>query len=270
MGIIDIANAAMAQAMRLVSVQRGYDPRDFTLVAFGGAGPVHANQLAQELGIPAMLVPPSPGVASALGMLATDVRRDYRRTSLQRLDEVEAPALQSAFERFEAEAGETLRAEGFTADRIRLDRSLDLRYVGQSWKLPVPVPAGRLSDATLAEIRGRFDREHERQYGYAVPEEPVEMVNVSLSAFGLIPPLTLPDAAPGGRSPEAARAARRPVYFREAGGFADAGMYDRSLLRQGNVIEGPAIVSEMDATTVIHPGYRATVGRHGVLLLEAL
>jgi N-methylhydantoinase A len=278
--------------MRLVSVQRGYDPRDFTLVSFGGAGPVHANQLARELGIPQMLVPPSPGVASALGMLATNVRHDYRTTRRQRLDEACPGDLEALFQELETRAAGTLQAEGFQPDRIRLQRSLDLRYVGQSWKLSVECHGHAALDP--GRLKAEFDRQHKREYGYAVAEEPVEIVNAALSAQGMIRPLAMREAGSEGHSvareggagapplrgagaghPENGTEGTptaeivRPVYFREAGGFAGTPIYDRYALPAGAVIEGPAIVAEMDATTVIHPGYHGRVIPFGILSIEA-
>jgi N-methylhydantoinase A len=278
MGIVDIANAAMYQAMRLISVQRGYDPREFALVAFGGAGPVHANLLAQELGIPRVLVPPSPGVASALGMLSTNVRHDYRITRLQRLEDTRRDDLDRMFRELEDRAMASLREEGFPPDQIHLHRSLDLRYVGQSWKLNVTCEGdGALDPLHLKRV---FDQLHEQQYGYAVDDEPVEVVNLALSAEGIIPRLHLRelagDGASGAEGTDASHGCARhptaqtvrPVYFRETGGFTDTPVYDRYQVVAGATIPGPAIVAEMDATTVIHPGYRAHVDRFGILSIE--
>jgi N-methylhydantoinase A len=275
MGIVDIANAAMVGAMRLVSVQRGYDPRDFALVAFGGAGPIHASQLAAELGIPSVIVPASPGVASALGMLATNVRHDYRATRLQPLAETLPDELEASLSELERQAVYGLNAEGFPPERISLQRSLDLRYVGQSWKLAVALPPGRLSSDHIAALKQQFDRQHEQQYGYHVAEEPVEIVNISVSALGLIPSLTLRDVPSGSVSPDAACIDKRAVYFREpanrsqiAPGYIDTPIYDRYRLVQGNIVEGPAVIVETDATTVLQPGYSAQVGRFGILLIR--
>lgn len=265
MGIVDIADAAMVQAMRLVSVQRGYDPRDFALVSFGGAGPAHANQLARELGIPTVVVPPSPGVSSALGMLATDLRQDYRITRLQRLSSADPGAIEAQFREFEGRAVVELGAEGFPFERIRFARYLEMRYVGQSWRLPVDVMGGAFTRADFLNLEEQFARRHEEQYGYAVEGEPVEIVNIGLSAFGVIPPLTLKAVA---LAPSAVASARRRVYFRETGGFLDALVWDRAELRAGQIVRGPAIVAEMDSTTVIHPGYAARVGQYGILLIE--
>jgi N-methylhydantoinase A len=267
-GIVEIANAAMVQAMRRVTVQRGYDPRELSLVAFGGAGPVHANALAAELGVPAVVIPPGPGVASALGMLVSDLRHDYRVTRIQPLAEADLGELEAIFRRFEAAARAELAGEGVPPDRIRLDRLLDVRYRGQSWKLPVPVPPGALSAADLPAIKQAFDRLHEQAYGYGVPTEPAEIVTVALAAVGLIPKPSLKEPGPGGPSPAAAARGVRPVYFAEAGGFTDTAIYDRYALRTGNLVSGPAIVEELDSSAVIQPGFVGEVGRFGVLLVR--
>ena len=170
-GIVEIANAHMIGAMRLVSVQRGYDPRDFVLVAFGGAGPLHANALARELGIPAVLVPPSPGIASAVGMLMTDLRHEFVATRRLRLDTLAPATLESLFADFVAEGAARLDRDGVPLADRRMLRSVDLRYHGQSFELPVTVPPGALSPPTSTRLRDEFDATHERAYGYAAPED---------------------------------------------------------------------------------------------------
>lgn len=268
-GIVEIANATMGQAVRLVSVQRGYDPREFCLVAFGGAGPVHANRLAADLGIPLILVPPSPGVASAWGLLMSDLRHDYRATRTQPLADARLDEINGLLHEFECAALATLAREGVQREQARLERYLDVRYIGQSWKLTVKLPNGSLTAADLQSARLDFDRLHEATYGYAVPEEPAELVNVGLLATGPIPKASLHEVQSGGSDPVSAQRANRPVYFDEAGGFVDCAVYDRYALLQGNVVAGPAIIEEVDSSTVVHPGYSAAVGRYGVLLIRA-
>src|SRR5262249_45838595 len=166
-GIVEIANAHMIGAMRLVSVQRGYDPRDFVLVAFGGAGPLHANALARELGIPTVLVPPNPGIASAIGMLSTDLRHEFVTTRRLRLDTLTPAALEALFTDFLAEGEARLDRDGVPSGDRRMLRSVDLRYHGQSFELPIPVPQRTLTAADVARLRAEFDAAHERAYGYA-------------------------------------------------------------------------------------------------------
>ncbi|HTI54111.1 MAG TPA: hydantoinase/oxoprolinase family protein, partial [Verrucomicrobiae bacterium] len=267
-GIVEIANAHMIGAMRLVSVQRGYDPRDFVLVAFGGAGPLHANALAHELGIPTVLVPPSPGIASALGMLATDIRHEFVATRRLRLDGLAPVALDALFADFVAEGEARLDRDGVPPAERRVLRSADLRYHGQSFELPVTVPPGPLSAADLLRLRDEFHAMHERAYGYAAPEDPVELVNVRLAAIGVTPKPRRAPLAEGGASAAPALKGHRDVWFAEAAGFRSTRVLDRGKLLRGNVIDGPAIIEEPDASTLVHPGWTATVDEHGNLALR--
>jgi N-methylhydantoinase A len=270
LGIVDIADATMVEAMRLISVQRGYDPRDFALVATGGAGPAHANRLAQELGVSTVIVPPSPGVASALGMLVTDLRRDYRVTRLQPVAGVRVDELNAIFEDFEADAAVAFARQGLGEDQTRVERYLDVRYVGQSWNLQVTLPTGRLTDKDVSRLKGAFDEAHEQRYGYRVPEEPVEIVSVGLSATGLIPKPKLREVPHRDGSAEATPKATRRVYFNQHDGSTKCSVFDRYSLRVEDVVVGPAVIEEIDATTVVYPGYLAEVAPYGVLLIKPL
>jgi len=267
-GIVEIANAHMIGAMRLVSVQRGYDPRDFVLVAFGGAGPLHANALARELGIPTVLVPPSPGIASAVGLLVTDIRHEFVATRRLRLDGLAPAALEALFAEFVREGEARLTRDGVPAAERRMLRSVDLRYHGQSFELPVPVPPGPLSSADLARLREQFDAMHERAYGYAAAEDPVELVNVRLAAVGVTPKPRRAALPEGGPSAAPALKGRRDIWFAEAEGFRPTGVFDRGKLLRGNVIDGPAIIEEPDASTLVHPGWTASVDEHANLVLR--
>jgi N-methylhydantoinase A len=269
-GIVEIANAHMIGAMRLVSVQRGYDPRDFVLVAFGGAGPLHANALARELGIPTVLVPPSPGIASAVGMLATDIRHEFVATRRLRLDGLAPATLEALFADFVAEGEERLERDGVPLADRRMLRSADLRYHGQSFELPVTVPPGPLSDADVGRLRDEFHAMHERAYGYAAHDDPVELVNVRLAAVGVTPKPRRAPLPEGGASAAPAVKGRRDVWFAEAGGVQPTVVLDRGKLLRGNVIDGPAIIEEPDASTLVHPGWTATVDEHANLVLRPL
>jgi N-methylhydantoinase A len=269
-GIVEIANAHMIGAMRLVSVQRGYDPRDFVLVAFGGAGPLHANALARELGIPTVLVPPSPGIASAVGMLATDIRHEFVATRRLRLDGLAPATLEALFADFVAEGEARLERDGVPRDDRRMLRSADLRYHGQSFELPVTVPPGSLSAADVERLRDEFHAMHERAYGYAAHDDPVELVNVRLAAIGVTPKPRRAPLPEGGSSAAPAVKGRRDVWFAEAGGVRPTLVLDRGKLLRGNVIDGPAIIEEPDASTLVHPGWTATVDEHANLVLRPL
>jgi N-methylhydantoinase A len=255
-GIVEIANAAMVNALHLISVQRGYDPRDFLLVGFGGAGPVHANALARDAEIPTVLIPPSPGIFSATGLLTTDLKRDAAQTVVQRLDSLDPAEAESVFAALEAAGAEEMRREGVAEDAIEFERRLDLRYVGQSYELTVP--AG-------GDLAQRFHAEHDRVYGFSAESEPIECVSLRLTTIGRIakPP---PRALARGGAPEAK--ARREVYFAEAGGYVECPIYDRYALGAGAHLAGPAVVEEFDSTTVVHPGYGLLVDGYGNLLIE--
>jgi N-methylhydantoinase A len=235
-------------------VQRGHDPRGFVLVAFGGAGPNHANALARDAGMPTVLVPRSPGIFSATGLLVTDLKRDASLTLLRRLDALDPAEAESAFARLEAEGAAELEREGTSRDEIEFVRQVDLRYVGQSYELTIPYGDGMLD---------RFHAEHDRVYGFAAPGEPAELVNLRLTTVGRIAKPALVEIAPGGAEP----ADRREVYFAEEEGFVDTPIYDRYGLGAGAMIEGPAVVEELDSTTLVHPGYRGRVDVYGNLLV---
>jgi N-methylhydantoinase A len=255
-GIVEIANAAMVNALHLISVQRGYDPRDFLLVAFGGAGPVHANALARDAEMPTLLVPRSPGIFSATGLLTTDLKRDAAVTLMRRLADVEDAELDAGFAELERAGVAELEREGVARDAIEFRRQLDLRYVGQSFELTIP--AGD-------DVADRFHAEHDRTYGFAAPAEPVELVSLRLTSVGRIekPPLR-PLATGAAAEPKE----RRDVYFAEAGAYVETPVYDRYALPAGAAFAGPAVVEEFDSTTVVHPGFAVRVDEVGNLFIE--
>lgn len=265
-GIVEIANAAMTSALRLVSVQRGFDPRDFVLVAFGGAGPVHANRLAAEVEIGTTMIPISPGTTSALGLLVTDLQHDYSVTLNQRTDRLDVRAVEGAYRDLESQGRAALAREGMPADDIHLLRQVDIRYVGQSYELTVPLPNGSFDSATLTGVVARFHRTHDQAYGFSASGEPAEFVNLRLTAVGSIAKPQLREAT--GITDGDALKARRPVWFAESGGFVDCPVYDRYRLVGGSALTGPAVVEELDSTSVIHPGYVARVDRYRNLLVR--
>jgi N-methylhydantoinase A len=268
-GIVEIANAAMINALRLISVQRGYDPRDFVLMGFGGAGPVHANRLAAENEIPLTVIPMSPGTTCAMGLLVTDLKHDYSVTLIRRTDQLSASEVEDAYLQMEAQGQETLQQEGMAPGDMVFLRQVDMRYVGQSYELTVTLPEGELTSAAIAQIVSQFHQEHDRAYGYSAPTEPVEFVNLRLSAIGRIAKPRLREVAGRGTDAASARKGTRQVYFAESGGYVECVIFDRYRLGKGCTIEGPAIVEEIDSTTVIHPGYRAEVDRFGNLILTS-
>jgi N-methylhydantoinase A len=268
-GIVRVVNASMANAVRLVTVQRGVDPTGLTLVPFGGAGPLHAGELARELGIRAIAVPPGPGLLCALGLLVEDLRTDAVRTHLAPLDTRALPALAAHFEALEREAVAWLDREGVADERRRLERWLDLRYVGQNFELLVPVPEETWVAGDCTALRRRFLEAHERVYGFATEDEPVQVVNVRLVARGLADPpalARLPRAADADAS--SARVARRDVHVGDREGVVACDVYDRARLLAGHRIEGPAVVEQFDATTWLLPGQEARVDDLGFLIVQ--
>ncbi len=268
-GIIEIANTAMVNALRRISVQRGYDPRDFVLVAFGGAGPVHANRLAAELEIPTTLIPMSPGIFSAMGLLVTDLKHDYSVTLIERLENLDLEGLEAAYQGMEDQGRQALLREGVRPEDIAFQRQVDMRYVGQSYELPIPLGGGQFDAARLSGVQEQFHQEHERAYGFNAPEEPMEVVTLRVTAIGNISKPRLRELGQNGADLGQAQRATRPIYFAESEGFTECPIYGRYQLGPGSVIKGPAVVEEMDSTTVIHPGYTATVDKFGNMFLTS-
>ena len=269
-GIVEIANAAMVNALRLVSVQRGYDPRDFVLTAFGGAGPVHANRLAAEIDVPTTIIPMSPGTTSAMGLLVTDLKHDYSTTLIQHVDQLDTAAMEETYQELEAQGGASLEREKVRQEDISFLRQVDMRYVGQSYELTVPLPAEQLDPSKIDRVLEQFHIEHDRAYGYSAPTEPVEFVNLRLTAIGKIAKPRLRELKGNNTDIAAAQKATRSVYFAESDSYVECPIYDRYRLGPGCVLTGPAIVEEIDSTTVIHPGYRAQVDRFGNLILTRI
>jgi N-methylhydantoinase A len=266
-GIVEIANTAMVNALRLVSVQHGYDPRDFVLIAFGGAGPLHANRLADETGIGTTLIPLSAGTTSAMGLLVTDLKREYTTTMIQRAADADLAALKEGFEDLESQGRLDLTHEGVAPEEMAFARQIDMRYVGQSYELTINAPAGELSSREITAVVTHFNSEHERAYGHSAEDEPVEFVNLRVTATGMIAKPRLRKIGANGNRPDVALKTHRSVYFAEAGAYVDCPIFDRYQLNAGAVVIGPAIVEEFDTTTVVHPGYHATVDAFGNLLL---
>ncbi len=267
-GIIEIANAAMVNALRLVSVQRGLDPRDFALVAFGGAGPLHANRLAQEIEAPVTVIPISPGATSAIGLLVTDLTHDYATSFIQRTDQADLDAIENAFRLLEEQGKNALEREGVKPQQNLLRRQLEMRYVGQSFELVIPLPESGQRMFEVDEVVKRFHEDHQATYGTSTTDAPVEIVNLRVTAIGRIAKPKLREIGRAGGAVSLAQKATRPVFFPEETGMIECPIYDRYALGADMVVEGPAVVEEVDSTTVIHPGYEALVDRFGNLLLR--
>jgi N-methylhydantoinase A len=252
--VIRVANANMADAVRLISIRRGYDPREFVLVVFGGAGPLHGVDLARELAIPTVLVPPNPGITSALGCLLVDIRHDLSTMFLGRADAVDAADVEAEFQTLEAEAFERLSAEGVAHEDMQLLRQIDMRYVGQ-WRSMSISTAGPVH--RLDEIVERFHADHAREHNFRRDDAPVEVYRLNVTAIGAVPKPELPkhEAAPSNPKPIATRSA----WFGEGPSAVDTPVFDRATLTTGMVIEGPAIVEQLDSTTPIPPNATAEV-----------
>ena len=264
-GIIRIVSSQMVEALHLVTVARGEDPREYVLVAFGGAGPVHAALLAEELKIPRILVPASPGLASAMGLLVSDLKRDYIQTHFAELEKVAAGEVQRRFEAMERVAQEEFEAQGISPEQIRHGRAIDLRYSIQKYELPVAVARTVLTETDKIGWRRMFDELHEKHYGSRAEDQRVELVNYRLTTKVILPKPLVSELAMQGERPDAALKGHRSAYF---DGWHDCPIYDRERLVCGNRIHGCAIIEQMDSTIVIHPRQTAHVDRFGNIIIE--
>lgn len=259
--IVRVANANMGNAVRLLSISRGYDPRDFALCAFGGAGALHGAAVARELSIPTVIVPPSPGVTSALGCLLVDIQHDFS-DSFMRAAESTAPAeIESAFQRIEDEARAQLTREGVEAKDMMLQRTVEMMYQGQWRSLEVSVPSKIVDTDDLIEA---FHEEHAREYSYSRKDAPVSLFRVAVKAIGIVPKAEPAKTKVKTYTPEAA--SQRKVWF--DGKAHDAAIYDREKMTAGATFTGPAIVEQFDSTTVVPPGMKAEVDAYMNILIH--
>jgi len=270
-GAVQILTHSMVQSIEENSVRKGYDPRDFALVAEGGAGPLFAAQIALEVGTPWVLVPNFPGVTAALGLLATDMVYEYVSTVYERLSRLDTAALERGFEELEEQARTQLEQDGVPAERMLIQRVIDCRYLGQGYELRVDVASSAIDGAWIQAVRANFNEIHEREYSRRFEEADIEIPNIRVRGIGLMPLLEMPEAKAGSESPAAALRHEGEAWFR-VGGRLDrvpTRYYDRAALRAGNRLEGPAIVNQYDSTTVIPPGIAARVDRFGNIVIEA-
>jgi N-methylhydantoinase A len=267
-GILRIGNANMTAATRLISVQRGYDPREFALVAGGGAGPLHAVDIARELGIPVVVVPPTPGVTSAVGILQVDLRHDIMRSVLSQTHYIDPVDLGRVFKELQDEAAEILNGEQIPPDRRRIELSIDVRYYGQTPYLNLLLDEVPESRSAIDRIAEAYAEQYEREFGYRLDADiaTVEIVNARAAAVGMSDPAEFVLTTPEGQ--DAAPAHIRAVYFDEIACFTDTPIYDRAQLPAGVSIDGPAIVEQMDTTVLIPPGARAKVDDRFNLVID--
>ena len=266
MGVIRLADANMVNAIKLVSVRRGHDPRDFVLVAFGGGGAMHAAALARELRVKKIIIPVNPGVFSAWGMLMTDLRQDFIRTSIRRTDRIAPAELAGIFAGLEQQAMQNLQAQGVPEERVLFQRFADMRYKGQEHTVKVPVPGGQFSAAQLRDIDEQFHRLHEQAYTFRL-DTPVEMVNYHLTAIGVVEKADLQKLVADNLTLAAAKKGERRVNFDEFG-LHTAAIYERDRLPPNTVVPGPLVIEEPTSTTVVFPDQQVTRDEYGFLHIE--
>jgi N-methylhydantoinase A len=267
-GIIKIADSAMAKILRIVSVERGHDPRDFVLMCFGGAGPMHGCALAEELRITKIVVPHNPGLFSAHGLLAADFRNNLVKAVMKLTDEVEVKEVEAVFQTLELQGTKLLEKQRVPKVNTHFIRQLDLRYFGQSYELTIPT-SKPFTEKVLHQTIKNFHKKHRAIYGYAVKSEPVELVNVKLIAVGLVEkPKLKAKHLHKKKPPEEAVISKRKVFFEQDNGYVETSVYRRERLKSGNVINGPAVIEQYDATTVVYPCWTASVDRFGNVVLS--
>jgi N-methylhydantoinase A len=265
LGIVKIAIAEMSLAVRGVSVARGFDPRDFAMLAFGGAGPLHAAEIARELHIPTLIVPRVPGHFSALGMLLADLRHDYVRTYYKPLATSDFGEIGRIFDEMIGEGRKLLMDEGTIPEAIDVKRFLDLRYIGQEFPIQTPLGGDVIAAADLAGVRASFDELHDRRYGHQAVDEPIEIVNLRLTVTGRRERSHFARIPTGGGSEPFARS---EVVLQDAGTPVICSIYDRDQLAAGARISGPAVIWEYASTTVLFDGDELTVAESGELLIR--
>ncbi len=265
-GIVQVANSNMERAVRVSSAERGDDPRNITLVAFGGAGPMHAAALAEAAGMPTVLIPENPGVFSALGLVMSDIRHDFVQTQVLKGPAITAEKLAPIYEEMIDQATRALADDGLSEDRRAYFLTADVRYVGQAYEVNVPLSSGEVSASSIEAMIERFHEQHLMLFAHNHPARQVEFVSARLTAIGTMSaPAILPSEVKSGSvSPKQ----HHPVYFSELSGYADTPVYDRRDFYPGYKSTGPAIIEQVDTTTVIHPGQAFTVDPYGNILIS--
>ena len=256
-GIVRIIEVKMEEAIKAISTMRGHDLRDFMLLAFGGAGPVHAGRIARDLGMAGLIVPLYPGVYSAIGLIMSDVKHDYIRSKMQPMDELTVAQVNGMFARLEKLAADELHEDGFKPEQVRIQRALDMRYAGQGYEISMPCDEQALHDGGLAALRRQFDAQHRAMFGHMAPEEAVEVVSYRVRGLGLVPGVEMPRFKPTGATLADAQRTSRTARF--DGRDLECPVYQRERLDVGLTLNGPAILDQLDCTTVIYAGQQARV-----------
>jgi N-methylhydantoinase A len=266
-GIISVVTANMAKAIRVISVQRGYDPRDYALFAFGGAGPLHAARLAAELEMNRVIVPRTPGALCAMGLLLTDLRADFAVSRLLPLALPALPEIAAGFEQLREQADRWFQQEGLSHDRRVVSLSADMRYAGQNYELAIRVDSDAIQTGRIDALAAAFAAAHQQRFGFAAAPETIQIATLRVEASGIVPKATLDVASPVAGN-DVTPKSTRDVYFPEHGGFVPTPVYERFDLPAGTILEGPAVIEQMDATTLVLPGTAARVDGHLNLILE--
>jgi N-methylhydantoinase A len=267
-GIIKVTNSTMAKILRIVSVERGHDPRDFALMCFGGAGPMHGCALADELNLTEIIIPNNPGMFSAYGLLSADFKNNFVRALMKQIDEIEARSVETSFQELEIKGTKLLEKQHVLKANMQFIRQMDLRYFGQSYELTIPTSTQFTEDVLNRAVES-FHKKHVATYGYSVRDEPVELVNVRLIATGLVEKPRLKERSLHQEQPlKEAVIGKREVFFEQQCEHIKTPIYRREKLKAGNIIGGPAVVEQYDATTVVHPDWIAAVDKFGNLVLS--
>jgi len=264
--VVSIVNNAMAEALRIVSVERGHDAREFSLVAFGGAGPMHAAELASELGVREIIIPPIPGGFSALGLVATDLKRDYVKTFYAPLTGIDPADINAVYQGMEESARDMLRATDIPESRWVFERAADLRYLRQAYELTVPAPADAVTPETLDALANGFHEKHRQTYGHENRSEIVQMVNLRLTAIGRLEGLDLRQTSATGSG--SSMTGSRKVWFKGTSRI-DCAIHDRDKMNAGAEAPGPAVIQAVDTTIVVPPGWTARADDNGYIIMEA-
>ncbi|WP_213990812.1 hydantoinase/oxoprolinase family protein [Sodalis sp. dw_96] len=267
-GIISVVVSNMAKAIRVISVERGYDPRDYTLFGFGGAGPIHASRLARALDMPRVVIPKHPGIMCAIGLLLTDLRTNFSTSRLMHLEESSTGAMEAAFTDLEQRAGAWFTHEKIAPENRVMMRSVDLRYGGQGYELNIPCPAKVIDAAAVEALKKEFAAYHQQMYGYIAEGEPIHLTTLRLEVIGRVPKADLKPLDNVATPVSAALQGERQVWLPEMGGFTLCPVYDRERLGPGHCLSGPAIIEQMDSTTLILPGQNATIDSYLNIIIE--
>lgn len=258
-GIILVANSNLVRAIKKVTIERGYNPENFVLVAFGGAGPLHAAELMRELNISKVLIPKNPGLLAAYGLLTEDIKKDFIKTRVMNLDETNYSSINEVFEELEKQAVDWFESEGITKNQRIIKKSLDMRYKGQNYEIEVDYSRDIITDISL--LKNAFNEKYKRLYGYSSDDD-IQIVNFCLTAIGLInPPYTKKGALQSEDSTKAI-IGERNIYLKDINNTINCKIYDRELLSPGNMIYGPAIIEQLDSTTIILPNQKGKVDEY--------